>query len=260
MGKGLLKRISLTVFASAILLSGCAMRPYTVREATHYLEKRYEAKGRFTFMETLEEGRYLFHDSERNVDFIVNSSISGWADNSIIPIPHRSISAGLNHSIMSAYREQAISVSENYDITLIPLEEALTDSIYVSDFSQLNDAALLFFELFELYNLEPVDTFDGGAVFYYCENPATNETRHNAVRIAAFAYCQLSEGKGYLFFENSNELKKKLQEEWRKKEKYNNSLQKSSLRPSSTDISEATDFCGPTARSSIMSHSYCNII
>jgi hypothetical protein len=156
------------------------------------------------------------------------SATSGWGDNSIIPTPHRGIAVHLNYAIMSAYREQAISISKNYNVTLIPVEERSMDSIYVTDFSQLNGAALLFFELFKLYNLEIIDLFDGGARFYYCENPTTNETRHNAVQIGHFAYCQLSEGR-YLFFENPNELNKKLQEEWRKKEQFNNALPKSPL-------------------------------
>jgi hypothetical protein len=224
MNKKLLTRISFAVFSAILLLSGCAPRPYTVKEVTKDLERRYDAKGRFTWIETLEEEHYLFYDNERDVTFHVTSSTGGWGDNSLVPIPYRSIYADLNQGIMSACREQAASIAENYNLTLIQDETEAKDSIYVTDFSQLNDAALLFFALFELYNLEAIDTFVGGAAFYYCENPPTEETRQNAIKIEDFYYCQLREGKGYLFFENSDELYNKLQERWRAAEGYNDAL------------------------------------
>jgi hypothetical protein len=179
------------------------------------LEAHYGAKGRFTLQEVLSEYEYIYYDNDRKAEFIVKTTANGWGENAIVPLPNRSIYPHLNGGIMYAYREQAATLAKEHDLSLLPMDAmdaTANDIILLSDFSQIDSAAALFFELFDLYRLERVDSFDGGATFCYS---SPDKAPQDIIQIENISYCQLTEGKGYLYFENASQLSAKLNELWR---------------------------------------------
>lgn len=211
-----LTTIIVLLIVAVLIISGCSPKPYSPKQVTSYLEAHYHAKGRFTLQEVMNEYEYIYYDKDHEAAFTVRTTASGWGGNAFVPFPNRSIYPHLNGGIMYAYREQAMALAKEHGLSLLPvdaLDETANDIILLSDFSQIDSAAALFFELFDLYRLERVDSFDGGATFCY---NASGKAWQDAIRIENISYCQLTEGKGYLYFENESQLSAKLNELWRR--------------------------------------------
>jgi hypothetical protein len=207
---------SALILGFILLLTGCAAKPYSAARLTQYLEQKYEAEGRFALKETLEEGQYLFHDNERDVDFIVLSSVSGWGDNAILPLPHRSWDESLNSGIMFALREQALALAKNHGLTLVPVKDMLAGHagrIYLSRFEQIDGAAALFCELRALYRLEQPDTL--AVAVYYCEDAEnlSGGIFENTLQLGMLRFINWTKEKGY--YENGrDEIARALKDAW----------------------------------------------
>ena len=227
------KILTVALIATILCLTGCTPLPHTAKQATRYLEKRYESKGRFTLVETVSEGTYIYHDNKRNVDFKVISATWGWGQSGLFPLPHRSIYVHLNRAIRHSKCEQALAVAETYGVKLVPLvtAEDTRETIYVTDFSQLSSAAELFFALEELYQLESANRRDENVVFYYCSNPAEITAESDIIQLDWFHYQQLYEGEGYVVFDTPSQLQNALETKWKDIEKWNDSIPSSQISP-----------------------------
>lgn len=227
------KILFVAILLAIVCLSGCVAALHTEDQITAYLEKQYGEKGRFVLQETVGDGQYIYHDNKRGVDFSVTAVVHDNGENAILPIAHQSIYARLNRGIMYAQREEAVKLAENYELTLKPLDSLIPsgssddDLIYVSDYSQLEAAASLFFDLFELYNLEPVESLNGGAQFYYCERPDDMEFQRSAIFLESITYNQLTEGTGHRVFTSQTQLCELLKEKWQSAERWNDEIPRS---------------------------------
>ena len=222
-----------TIFVALIMilcLSGCSAKPYSNRKVTAYLDERFGGENRFTLQEIVKDNRadnsiqswtYFYHDNERNIDFTVKTLKYGWFANAIVIFPHKEIYSHLNREIMYGYREQAVTYAEEYGLTLRPVESLLSgektferaeDFIYVKDYSQLEVAAKLFFDLRELYNLE--DEGSGGASFVFCEDPSNDAKHYSVERLLSLPFYQPIEKNEAVVIANEEQLSRLLKERW----------------------------------------------
>lgn len=225
--------IFVCVAALVLGVAGCAPKPNTEKQITTYLDTRYGASGRFALKEALGNGRYLYRDNMLGVDFLVTSAVFEAGQNAVLPIPHSDIYAHLNRGIMVAHREQAVELAGEHHLLFEPLDSLFTEgsgadeSIYVRTFADLDDAAVLMFDLFTLYPLEQVDTYVGGVRFYYCENTEELGAQQNAIPLDNIAYNRLREVPYGVHFPDKEQLAEYLKQQWRAIEKWNDDIPKS---------------------------------
>ena len=190
-------------------------------QLTSRLERSYRSKGRFSVQEVINDNEYIYHDNERGVDFYASIWKRGWGDSAIVPFAHTTAGARLNRGIMYAKREEAVKLAEGYGLALYPIEGIIPDgstdneTIYVKDYSQLDDFVKLFIELSKLYDLERNEYLDGGAAIYYCSKPEDTEERSNAVYLDTFEYNVLKEETEDSSWNNEIWLRGKLEDRWR---------------------------------------------
>ena len=162
----------ITFVVFILLFASCAIKPYSKKQLTKFLEKQYGVKNRFTVIGQIENSSaYLFHDNELNIDFPVINHI---AETAIIPFPHRVWGSLLDRGIMYSKREEAIELADKYGLKMIPINSlydkggsSTYDKIYISTFSQIEDAVKLYIGLTELYHFEQKGEYTVAVRFLY---------------------------------------------------------------------------------------------
>jgi hypothetical protein len=208
--------------AIALFAAGCSMaKPYSAGEIAGLLEQKYGEKGRFTMLEERPKDsfavEYTFMDAKREIEFIVTSGVS---QSGIIPIRHKNWRDFLNRGIMYGAGEAATALAATHGLHLVPVDSLhgggtdSNDYIYLSDFSQLDDAAALFSNLSELYRLEQPDVFTC-AFFLYSAHPEeiTSQTLDGPVLLASIPYSELQAG-GRFFEQGTAAISEELAEAW----------------------------------------------
>jgi hypothetical protein len=163
-----------------IVLSGCVVgntKPYSTKQLTGLLNKQYESKGRFTFVKTISKGEnqrdtFMFHDKERDIDFIVESWVSSAAAPLIIPVItfEQHWRDYLNTAIIYSCRNQAMDLAISYGLKMFTVsdlsDEPVMGWVIVSKYDEILNASALFIDLTAFYKLEVNDVSIEMGVFY----------------------------------------------------------------------------------------------
>jgi hypothetical protein len=216
-----MKQIVLIIIVFLVFFASCATSPYSVKQLTRLLEKQYGEKNRFIVINKIEgTTAYLFHDNKLDIDFAVINRI---AQTSIIPFPHHSWGSLLNRGIMYSCREKAIVLANNYELKLISVDNlyggssSTYDYIYISEYSEIENAVKLYIDLNKLYNFEHKSEYTVGVHFNYCKPELTTSDSVFIYNVIYFEISRLNDmGEDNIF----NNVLKKLKEEWFIAEKY----------------------------------------
>ena len=211
-----MKQIVLISIVFLAFFSSCAKSPYSIKQLTKLLEKQYGAKNRFVAINKIEDANaYLFHDNKLDIDFAV---INGIYKTGIIPFPHRSWGSLLNRGIMYACREKAVELANYYNLKLIAVNSlydksgsSTYDYIYISEFSEIENAVKLYINLNKFYNFEQKGECKAGAHFNYSKSELDTT--------GSLFICEMNYRKMPYFNETEedsiyNNAVKKLKDEW----------------------------------------------
>jgi len=177
-------------------LSGCSFgtnkKPYSIEQLTKLLEEKYNSKGRFSYKETIEENKYLFHDKKRGVDFTVRTWTQ-WNGAPLIPyrVNTREWSEQLKFAVEDSYQEQVQALAEQYGLKLHE------GSIYISSYHQIENAAAFFCDIVALYDLDKEDNSVSMPLVYHA-NPemVTGSAEDHRFTIRHMSSSWLDEGEG----------------------------------------------------------------
>lgn len=197
--------ITVVLIVITVIITGCTnlnSAPYDPQQITALLEEKYGVKGRFDFIEEISqtnkqtnETQYLFYDNERELEFVAYSFISSnfWGNFGY----HRSWDDGLNQGIMFAKKEQATALAQSYGMDYRPVDSISgrglsIDKVYINDQSQLDLATGLFFELFEIYDLEKPGKSTSIHFYRLDETDKEGENSKNKTVLLVVSYASLT--------------------------------------------------------------------